>query len=978
MSSPTSATPAASQASSDEPDLHASPLWATLQLFAWLFFRPRAFCQYVRRQDATLPPDFSLAQLTPTQLRLPGIRRLLWLGHVGAPALNSVLLILLLLSLQVPLRPLLIRVLACFFMSVGGSLIFGTGSASAVGMASGMLGGLAGAVAFAWGVLRTGQVTFPGPASVARMMQEYLQGQPGGTVALLVAFGVAGAGMFVAVGDVGNSVSERRAQLSRRPTAGGVLLGLLCGTLFFFAATLSARYLPFPLAISWGGFLAGVISARWMTGRWGRSLLFGLLCALNNHVLVNVLSPLSGDIVVLGIIMGIILGAWFALPYMLAEAVAGSWAGAVAGSLGFAGGWLLTMSAASPEAMRLGAHLLPGLLSLEAAVILGLTEAYWRPLLLFPLEEAWNLLLLRLDQASLTRLSPAQSAERKEDEKKEFPPQRDKKKEPEPDSPLWLRFHSVFWDQHQRFRLYGLDVHLVLALERSPAQGQRALAHIAQSHQRWAATAAQIEWDARILESCTDLSTVVQSHRRLGSGGSEEELGGPASALLRRFVAISQDIEAALSQGSSHNQRLGLNAVVNRLEALVSDLDRSSERYAPRFRPIAAAWLRLVTSQCHRLASAAEQSQEIDNPYVIGVPLSLAQELFVGRTDISARIEQLIMDRRRPPLLLYGQRRMGKTSLLNNLGRLLPSTIIPLFVDLQGPASAASDHSGLLYNLARGMLDSARKQRGLVLPPLLREELTDDPFTRFDEWLDRVEASLDSRTALLSLDEFEALTAAFARGRFDADAVLGMLRHIVQHRPRIKIMLASSHTLQELAAWASYFVNVQVVQVGFLGPADVKKLVEDPHPGFALRYQPAASQRVLDLTRGHPFLVQLLCAEIVESKNEQDRAQRRLATVEDVQAALAPALEHGSFFFADLARNQVSPVGRRILSALAKASPAGGLTRAELSAQLSEVELGPELSRLGDRDLIEEIDGRYRFQVEMIRAYFAESAGESD
>ena len=68
---------------------------------------------------------------------------------------------------------------------------------------------------------------------------------------------------------------------------------------------------------------------------------FGLACALNNHPLVNVLSPMTGDIVVLGIIMGIILGAWFALPYMLAEAPAGSWSGAIAGSLNFAGGWLL-------------------------------------------------------------------------------------------------------------------------------------------------------------------------------------------------------------------------------------------------------------------------------------------------------------------------------------------------------------------------------------------------------------------------------------------------------------------------------------------------------------------------------------------------------------------------------------------------------------------------------------------------------------
>src|SRR6185295_8281967 len=121
-------------------------------------------------------------------------------------------------------------------------------------------------------------------------------------------------------------------------------------------------------------------------------------------------------------------------------------------------------------------------------------------------------------------------------------------------------------------------------------------------------------------------------------------------------------------------------------------------------RPIAQHFRRLVEEQAKELLQAAELLQELDNPYVIGVPLTLQQEIFVGRSDVSARIEQLLLDRRRPPLLLHGQRRMGKTSLLNNLGHLLPTHIVPLFVDLQGPASTATDHAGFLYNLARGII----------------------------------------------------------------------------------------------------------------------------------------------------------------------------------------------------------------------------------------------------------------------------------
>ncbi len=212
----------------------------------------------------------------------------------------------------------------------------------------------------------------------------------------------------------------------------------------------------------------------------------------------------------------------------------------------------------------------------------------------------------------------------------------------------------------------------------------------------------QLEQDAQQLESCTDVKSIRNAHRSLITG----ELEDPASPLLRSLSRISQDVDAALNQESSYNQRLALSAIADRLDGLSRELNRSSDRYAKRFRPIVKSWRQIVTNHVRELAVAVELHQEIDSPYVIGVPLSEQQAIFIARTDIIAQIEQLLRDQRRPPLLLYGQRRMGKTSLLNNLGFLLPSTIVPLFVDLQGPATRATDHAGFLYNMdQRGHLD---------------------------------------------------------------------------------------------------------------------------------------------------------------------------------------------------------------------------------------------------------------------------------
>jgi hypothetical protein len=503
-----------------------------------------------------------------------------------------------------------------------------------------------------------------------------------------------------------------------------------------------------------------------------------------------------------------------------------------------------------------------------------------------------------------------------------------------------------------------------------PTEWQDVIEELATKPERRAAQEAQIELDARRLERCVTVMAIGDVHQSLAAGSLE----GPISALLRSFTRLSQDVNAALHQESAYNQRLALRVVEERLDGLVQELRRSDEHYALRFRPIATDWRRIVTNHIGKLAQKA--CQEIDNPYVIGVPLTAEQEIFVGRADIGARIEQLLLDRRRPPLLLYGQRRTGKTSLLNNLGRLLPSTIVPLFVDLQGPVSLASDYAGFLYNTARGMVDSAERQRNLALPLLPREALVADPFTRFDEWLDQVEGVLGQNTALLALDEFEALDSAIAKGRFDEEAVLGTLRHLIQHRPCFKVLLAGSHTLDEVQRWASYLINVQVVHISYLKEAEARQLVERPVTDFSLRYEPEASQRVLDLTRGHPALVQLLCAEIVALKNEQPLAIRRSARLADVEAAVPEALSHGSFFFADIQQNQVDAAGLALLRFLAAQGEEAVVSRDVLARHFLH-ELDRTLDLLTRRELIEPADGGYRFQVEMIRRWFTRSRIDS-
>jgi hypothetical protein len=803
-----------------------------------------------------------------------------------------------------------VGIITCVAVSVAGGVPIGVAMGIAVSLVTGLGSGL---------VFGTSTAVLPETAEASTLTISTIIGLAGGLAG--------GLGFGIAAGLTSTPGTATNVSIIRRVTGAviGIVIGAVSGRLASFVAVQWLAVLiigvPFGLAIGW------------RTSSWRRGLTAGLIVTV-----VGTLTALFSESGLLGGVTGtiglvVLLGSLFALPYVLAERIAGPAAGALAGALGSGGGIFLFLSPEQPSNQLL-------LFSL-VGILLGLTLAWWRPVVLYPLLAAWNLLLLRLDERRLPQGRPS-----------------------------LLRWHSAFWDEVQRLSLISLDAHLLLVMAYRPTEGQQALDYLSTSRQRWAAQAAQIEWDARRLAGCLEITAVSQAHERLGAG----ELTGPVSALLRSFSRISQDVGAALRQESAYNQRLALSAVEDRLDGLVRELTRSNERYAARFRPIAAQWREVINNQNQRLAEEAELRQEIDSPYIIGVPLTEQQEIFVGRHEISARIEQLLLDRRQPPLFLYGQRRVGKTSLLNNMGRLLPSTIVPLFVDLQGPASRARHEAGFLYNVARSMRQSAERQRNIRFPSLSQESLTADPFTRFEEWLDEIEAVLDENLALLMLDEFEVLDGALAKGRFDEEAVLGMLRHLIQHRPRFKVLISGSHTLDEFQRWASYLINVQVIRIGYLSQTETRQLAEKPVQDFALRYEPTASEHILDLTRGHPFLVQLLCAEVVALKNEQPPEVRRLATMDDVETAVPLALDHGSFFFADIQRNQLNAVEQEVLRLLARN---GGepVPRQQLVDYFpSLMALEEALVKLQQRELIEPMADSYRFQVELVRRWFMAQA----
>ncbi|HEX8071536.1 MAG TPA: ATP-binding protein [Pyrinomonadaceae bacterium] len=392
------------------------------------------------------------------------------------------------------------------------------------------------------------------------------------------------------------------------------------------------------------------------------------------------------------------------------------------------------------------------------------------------------------------------------------------------------------------------------------------------------------------------------------------ELLDELTATLSRFDRAAQYVGQYLTLNSPYRRREALTRALAEVEALQRSLIAARGRYAPRLLQVANEWRRLLDEESAKAKALAAATREIPNPFVFGNPVvETEQNVFTGRRDVVKQIEASVLGAvQAPTLLLHGPRRMGKTSILNQLPRLLGPDFAPVVVDCQNPAVTASAATLLRY-LSRKLSEGLRRRR-VSVEPLTAKALEREPFAVFDDWLEELERALPEKMrVLLCLDEYERLGATLDAGW--GGAFLDALRHTLQHRPRVVLLFTGAHTFQELGpAWTDRFISARRVRVSFLTRAEVEPLLTQPIPEFDMTYAAGALDALFAATAGQPFLTQATAFELVQLLNEQERKE---ATTADVEAAQARALVSGGEYFANV-WSDAGAAGQAILTAIVR------------------------------------------------------------
>ncbi|MEO1186488.1 MAG: hypothetical protein AAFX46_18175 [Cyanobacteria bacterium J06636_27] len=97
-----------------------------------------------------------------------------------------------------------------------------------------------------------------------------------------------------------------------------------------------------------------------------------------------------------------------------------------------------------------------------------------------------------------------------------------------------------------------------------------------------------------------------------------------------------------------------------------------------------------------------------------------------------------------------------------------------------------------------------------------------------------------------------------------------------------------------------------------------------------------------------------------------DFARKSLCSVVDVEAAIPEALSTGSLFFADIQNNQVDATGLKILRFIAAKGEKAIVSEETIALEFQDTDYLSSIKLLLQRELIEEVDDGYCFQVELI------------
>lgn len=295
-----------------------------------------------------------------------------------------------------------------------------------------------------------------------------------------------------------------------------------------------------------------------------------------------------------------------------------------------------------------------------------------------------------------------------------------------------------------------------------------------------------------------------------------------------------------------------------------------------------------------KVAIAGRSDKRRVNPYTLRQVRD--QSMFFGR---SLEIKNIVdsIGEGGNFIVLYGQKRIGKTSLLYQLAEnLLPEScdVLPILFD----AHSLSTFSPIAFLM--GLVEATQRK----LPSQLKHwddrkglqirerDLTAEPFTRFAQWVKRVEGRLGGTRLVFMIDEFTRAEEECRKGKLDISFFDG-LQYLVGSEDVSFILCVHDFVYTEGSLSWEMFQRGQPVRLRALDREPAARLVRQPLERL-YQFDEQLVEDILNLTDCHPYFIQAICQAL--TTHMAQKADDRI-TPGDLDRATTAVLITGDHYF---------------------------------------------------------------------------------
>ncbi|MEM7539580.1 MAG: AAA-like domain-containing protein, partial [Chloroflexota bacterium] len=359
------------------------------------------------------------------------------------------------------------------------------------------------------------------------------------------------------------------------------------------------------------------------------------------------------------------------------------------------------------------------------------------------------------------------------------------------------------------------------------------------------------------------------------------------------------------------------------------------------------------------------------NPYIAGNPIN-DQDRFIGRADVMRETLRVLRNPNTNAIVLHGQRRIGKTSILLRLEKdLAGEDYAPTYFDLQD--KAAMPLGDVLFQLAQ----SIAAVINMSLPDRTQFDIDGEFFRK--QFLPDAAEHAAPRSLVLLFDEFDVLDLP-QEGQAGS-AFFPYLRAWMAQALDVKFVFVLGRRPEELSTdTLATFKGTQSRRVSLVNQDETVDIIRLSEKNNSLVWTEDAIQQVWNWTEGHPYFTQLLCSEIWEAAYDEMPTEPPTIAPDDVDAVVDDAIGQGRNAF-EWIWDGLPPAERIVMAAMAEEKAdiisqqqlMEVLNRSGIRLILRELELAPET--LEKWDLLRKVSTedndsvQYRFAIPLLKQW---------